>query len=175
MEQQVILEPIAQQQAAVLQNMVELYAHDFSEHVPLDLKPNGRFDVSIGDLWWTAVGHYPFFIRWHGKLVGFALVRRGSRVTAATEVMDVAEFFVIRGARGRGIGTSAAHALFGAFPGAWEMRVRRTNVAAMKFWSRSVEAWTGRPAHGISFSADGVDWNVVRMISADRPGPTAGE
>jgi predicted acetyltransferase len=140
-----------------------LYAHDFSEHVPLDLKPNGRFDVSLGDRWWTAEGHYAFFIRWNEKLVGFALARKGSRVTGATDVMDVAEFFVIRGARGRKVGTSAAHALFKAFPGPWEIRVRRTNGAAMKFWSHVVEVWTAKPASKTFFSADGVDWDVIRI------------
>ena len=158
------LEPIAQEQAPILRNLFELYVHDFSEFVPLDLKAGGRFDVAIGEQWWTRADHFPFFIRWHGKLCGFALVRRGSRLNAgASDPMDVAEFFVIRGARGKGVGSSAAHALFTAFPGRWEIRVRRVNVAALKFWSRAVETWLGSAVESRPFSSDGVDWDVLTI------------
>lgn len=155
------LEPIAKDQSSVLDNLVELYAHDFSEHVPLDLKPDGRFGVSLGDGWWTRDDHFPFFVRWDGKLSGFALVRRGSRITNAADVMDVAEFFVVRGARGRRVGTQAAHALFEAFPGQWEVRVRRTNGLALKFWSRAMQSWLAQPVTRAPFSSEGVEWDVL--------------
>ena len=158
----VVLEPITKEQAAVFQNLAELYAHDFSEHVPLDLKPSGRFDVSLGDRWWTD-GHYPFFIRSDENLCGFALVRRGSKFTGAMDVMDVAEFFVVRGARGKRVGAAVAHALFTAFPGGWEIRVRQSNAAALKFWSRAAEEWVGRPVASAQVSFEGVDWNVLRI------------
>jgi predicted acetyltransferase len=154
------LEPIAKEQEPVLQNLVELYAHDFSEHVPLDLKPTGRFDVSIGDQWWTD-GHFPFFIRCDEKLCGFALVREGSKFTGTMNVMDVAEFFVVRGARRRKVGASAAHQLFAAFPGGWEIRVRPSNAAALGFWSRAIEDWVGHPVVSARVSFEGVDWNLL--------------
>jgi len=192
----VVLEPIGKEQAPVLRNLFELYAYDFSEVVPLELGPNGRFDVSPGEVWWGRDDHFPFFIRWNGKLSGFALVRRGSRVTNAAarteaghrseagghpddrahpgagaasnagEPMDVAEFFVVRGARGNQVGAHAAHALFAAFPGRWEIRVRRSNVSAMKFWSRTLETWLGRPVASEPFIVDGVDWDVLRIDSS---------
>ncbi len=158
----VALEPIAQEQAAVLRNLTQLYAHDFSEHVPLDLDADGRFDVSLGDRWWTE-DHYPFFIRCDERLCGFALVRRGSQLTGATDVMDVAELFVVRGARRRRVGATAARALFDAFPIGWEVRVRQSNAAALAFWSRAVEAWVGRPVASAPVSSGGVDWSVFRM------------
>lgn len=158
----VVLEPIVKEQAPVLQNLMELYAHDFSEHVPLELKPTGRFDVTLGDRWWTE-GHYPFFIRCDEKLCGFALVRRGSKFTGAMDVMDVAEFFVVRGARRRKVGASAARSLFSAFPGAWEIRVRETNAAALAFWSRVAEEWVGQPVANTRVSFEEVAWNVLRI------------
>ena len=63
------LEPIAKDQAPILHNLFQLYAHDFSEYVPLELGGNGRFDVTIGEQWWNRDGHFPFFIRWNGKAV----------------------------------------------------------------------------------------------------------
>lgn len=159
----VVLEPIAQDQAPVLRNLLELYVHDFSEHVPLEIKPNGRFEIPLSDRWWTSDDHFPFFIRWNEKLAGFALARKGSRITNESDVMDVAEFFVLRGVRGKGVGMSAAHALFSAFPGRWEIRVRRTNVAALKFWLRAAEIWIGRSVTSSPVSLEGVDWDVLRM------------
>jgi predicted acetyltransferase len=158
----VVLEPITKEQAGVLQNLAELYAHDFSEHVPLDLKPTGRFEVNLGERWWSD-GHHAFFIRCDEKLCGFVLVQRGSKFTGAPDVMDVAEFFVIRGARRRKIGVTVAHHLFTAFPGAWEIRVRRSNAAALEFWSRAVQEWVGRPIASVSVAFEGVDWALFRV------------
>jgi predicted acetyltransferase len=160
------LEPIQRDRASILQNLFELYVHDFSEQVPLRLQASGRFELSPGEVWWTRDDHFPYFIRWRGDLTGFALVRQGSRATQAVDVMDVAEFFVLRGARRAGVGTRAAHALFGLFPRAWEVRVRRTNAAALSFWTRAVESWTGEPAAMMPMSIEGVEWNVLRFDAA---------
>jgi predicted acetyltransferase len=161
----VTLAPIRPEQGSVLRNLFELYAHDFSEQVPLELEPSGRFEIQVGEVWWTRSDHFPFFIRASEQLLGFALVRRGSRVTDATEVMDVAEFFVLRGARGKHVGTTAAHELFSAFPGLWEIRVRESNRAALSFWSRAAARWLGLPVTPSVFSSDGVSWNVLRLDS----------
>lgn len=165
-ENEVQLEPIERDRASVLQNLFELYVHDFSEHVPLRLQESGRFELSPGEVWWTGDDHFAYFIRVRAELAGFALVRRGSRVGGASDVMDVAEFFVLRGARRSGVGTRAAHAIFRLFPGAWEVRVRRTNSAALSFWSRAIESWTGEPAAAMSLTIEGVEWNVLRFDAA---------
>jgi predicted acetyltransferase len=157
------LQPISRDEAPTLRNLFELYAHDFSETVPLELHENGRFDVPVPDRWWDDAGHFPFFIRESGRLFGFALARRGSRISAATDVMDVAEFFVVRGARGRGVGAAAAHALFAAFPGRWEIRVRHTNTQALRFWARVARARAGRPITSEPFTAENVAWEVFRL------------
>ena len=159
-----VLDPVAQDDAPVLRNLLELYAHDFSEHVPFDLKPSGRFEVKLSDDWWARDDHFPFFLRSDGKLVGFALARRGSRVTGASDVMDLAEFFVVRGARRKKLGGRVAHALFAAFPSAWHIRVRQTNLAAMKFWSRTLGEWAGRTVEPEAFtSAEKIEWYVFRI------------
>jgi predicted acetyltransferase len=164
------LQLITRESASILEHLVELYAHDFSEHVPLSIKPSGRFEIELGDEWWTREDHFPHLIWWHGELVGFALVRRGSHVTGALDVMDVAEFFVLRGARGKGVGRSAAFALFRAFHGAWEVRVRQTNGPAMHFWSRVVADWLGHPMASSPFSSDGVDWELFQFVTVRQAG-----
>lgn len=161
----VTLVPIERWQAQVLVNLLELYVHDFSEHVPVELKPNGRFDLPLDERWWTSAEHFPVFLQHAGALAGFALVRRGSRVTSALDVMDVAEFFVVRGARRRGVGRAAAHALFARFPGPWEIRVRRTAVAARSFWLQVARSWLGHAAELAPFTAQGVEWDVLSLDS----------
>jgi predicted acetyltransferase len=166
----VALAAMTREDAPVLANMFELYAHDFSEYVPLQLKPSGRFEIAIDERWWTGEDHAPFFIHLAGQRCGFALVRRGSQVcTDARETMDVAEFFVLRAARGRRVGTTAAHALFAMFPGAWEVRVRLVNEPANKFWTRVFESWTSGSMTTARHVSQGVEWNVFRLASAPAP------
>jgi len=72
-------------------------------------------------------------------------------VSGDPRVMDMTEFFVVRGARRRGVGRSAACQLFALFPGAWEVRVMKVNERALAFWRASVGSvaafdmgdWTG--------------------------------
>ncbi len=167
---QVVLEPLPKDQASILDNLAQLYAHDFSEHVPLELGPNGRFEVSFGDKWWTTEDHFAFLIRTGKSLAGFALARKGSRVTGAPDVMDVAEFFVARGFRRKSVGTNAAHALFESFPGSWDVRVRKTNAAAKRFWSHAIATFVGRPVPSRDFSIEGVDWDVIPFAPQMRQG-----
>lgn len=165
-ETDVVLETIHRERATVLQNLFELYVHDFSGHVPLQIQASGRFELSPGEVWWTRDDHFPYLIQSQGELAGFALVRRGSRVSHATDVMDVAEFFVLRGARCKGVGTRAAHALFRTFPGPWEVRVRRANPGALQFWLRAAESWTDRPMSASPLAIEGVEWDVLRFDAA---------
>ena len=167
-ESALVLQPIARESASILHNLFELYVYDFSEHMPLQLRDSGRFEITPAEEWWTRDDHFAFLIRWRGTLAGFALARRGSRVTSAPDVMDVAEFFVLRGLRRQGIGSSAAHALFHTFPGAWEIRVRRTNVAALGFWSRAARSGSDQPVTIEPFTLDGVDWDALRFGSSRR-------
>jgi adenosylhomocysteine nucleosidase len=171
-ETDVSLELIHRDRASVLHNLFELYVHDFSEQLPLQIQSSGRFELTPGEVWWTRDDHFPYLILSQGELAGFALVRRGSRVTSASDVMDVAEFFVLRGARGKGLGTRAAHALFRQFPQTWELRVRRTNPGALQFWVRAAESWTEQPVTARPVTIEGVDWDVLRFTaSSRRPAP----
>jgi predicted acetyltransferase len=162
------LVPISADRAPTLKNLLELYAHDFSEYVPLQLRENGRFELVLGDEWWQADDHYPYFVQADGKLSGFALVRRGSRVTSDAKVMDVAEFFVVRGARRQGIGVEVVRELCRVFPGPWEARVRVGNAPAFAFWSRAFSESAGQAPEVADFSKAGVAWQVFRAGAGPR-------
>jgi predicted acetyltransferase len=158
----VALEPIERDRCDVLKALFELYAHDFSEYVPLELKESGRFEVVLGELWWSRDDHHPFFVRVAGRLAGFALVRRGSKITDDPEVMDVAEFFVVRGERRKGVGQQAAVALLERFAGPWEVRVRQANLPALEFWSRVLESAALGGVHSSTYFVGAIEWHVLR-------------
>jgi len=160
---EVVLEPITVGNRPALDNLFELYVYDFSEHMPLRIQRSGRFELTPGDAWGTRGDHFGYLIQGGEELAGFALVRAGSRVTSSPDVMDIAEFFILRGRRRSGLGTRAAHALFAKFDRPWEVRVRRTNAVALQFWSRVAEAWSRQPLAIQPFRADGVDWDVLRF------------
>ncbi|HXQ12977.1 MAG TPA: GNAT family N-acetyltransferase [Caulobacteraceae bacterium] len=125
-----------------LENMFQLYVHDFSEQWwdrPYgELENNGRFgDDQFFDPYWEEQQHIPLLIRLDGNLVGFALLDASSHSGADVD-RDMAEFFVVRKHRRGGVGTAAAHAIFTAYPGRWEAAVARRNTGALPFWRNAV-------------------------------------
>ena len=50
----------------------------------------------------------------------------------------MAEFFVMRKYRRRGIGRQAAADVFARFAGPWQVRQQRSNPAATAFWRRAI-------------------------------------
>jgi predicted acetyltransferase len=128
--------PALLEHAPILANLLELYAHAFSEFHSLDLGPDGRFGYESLPLYWSEPNRHPFLIRGDGKLAGLALVKRGSEISGNQTVWDMSEFFVLRGYRRRGIGMLAAQKVWRRFPGIWEVRVMQSNVLANLFGSR---------------------------------------
>src|SRR5580700_6904839 len=80
----------------ILANLLQLYAHDFSEFHDIELGADGRFDYKHLLLYWRDPGRHPFLVRIDGKLAGFVLVKRGSEISNNPTVWDMAEFFVMR-------------------------------------------------------------------------------
>lgn len=136
------LDPAGATERPVLENLFQLYAYDWSEIGWLDIGVNGRFAEPSLDAYWRDDDRHPFLIRVDGRLAGFALVAARSRLTGAAGVFDMAEFFVMRKYRGRGVGFAAASAAFDRFTGRWEIRQRDENVGATAFWRRVVARYT---------------------------------
>ena len=149
----------------VLANLFELYAHDFSEFVDLKLGPDGRFGCGDLHLFWEEPGRRAFLIKAGGGPAGFVLLRKGSEVSGDPDVWDVAEFFVARGFRRRGVGTEAARQVWARFPGRWEVRVVEPNRKAAAFWRRAVADFLGAEVEPTPFSKDGRSWHVFSFDS----------
>lgn len=157
--------PASADQEPILANLMELYAHDFSEFVDLELGPDGRFSYEPLSLYWKEAGRYPFLIKASGKLAGFSLVQEGSRITGDVQVRDMAEFFIVRGHRRLGIGQKAAHNIWRRFPGKWEIRVREQNQGAKEFWAGAIGAFTGKTIPPTALQKKGGLWQVFSFQS----------
>jgi predicted acetyltransferase len=97
-------------------------------------------------------------ILYHNEPVGFAMVRRRSRgrspaaASAANPAggtgsagefeFSMAEFFIARPWRRRGIGAQAVRLLFDRFNGQWLITEHVNNTGAVKFWRGVVAAYT---------------------------------
>ena len=115
----------------VLWNLLQLYAHEFSEFTDQDVGVDGTYAYEYFDRYWIDPDRHPYLFRHDGRLVGFALVHSG-------EPHDMAEFFVMKKYRRCGLGTDAAHEIFALHPGAWQVRQMTANTRATAFWRRAI-------------------------------------
>lgn len=76
------LAPAALDQESVLADLLELYAHDFSEFHEIELGVDGRFGYKPLPLYWPEPNRRPFLIRVDGKLAGLVLVKKGQNCPA---------------------------------------------------------------------------------------------
>lgn len=159
------LEPALREQSPIFANLLELYAHDFSEFQPLDIGPDGRFGYKALPLYWTESNRHPFLIRFDGKLAGLALVRRGSEISDNQAVWDMAEFFVLRGARRHRVGTLAAQEVWRRFPGLWEIRVMQSNPSAALFWNRAISDFIRGSIQPVLIEKEGRSWQLYSFKS----------
>ncbi len=136
----VTLETAGPERRTTLENLFQLYVHDFSEQwfdtSRGELEEDGRF--SAYDEWesyWTEPDRKALLIRAEGHVAGFALINTFAHSGLATD-FSIAEFFVVRKHRRSGVGRGAALAILGARPGQWDIAVSRRNVGAQHFWRR---------------------------------------
>jgi predicted acetyltransferase len=125
----------------VLANLLQLYQYDFSEIRELDLTPHGTFTYRYLDSYFTESGREAYFVTVDGTLGGFALLRGDADDDGS---WNVAEFFVVRRYRRRGVARQAARLLFARHPGEWTLSFDRNNAPAAALWRTVVaEAATG--------------------------------
>lgn len=134
----VALEQVPSERRCLLDALMQLYLHDFSEHAPLgsphgEVDEDGRFAYPALDAYWREPGLLPFLVRADGCVAGFALVNRWSALERPLD-HAVAEFFTLRKYRLARVGTRAARLLFDRLPGRWEVPVAAYNQGAILFW-----------------------------------------
>ncbi|WP_137939981.1 GNAT family N-acetyltransferase [Chitinivorax sp. B] len=123
----------------IVQNLLQLYLHDFSEIDGDDVGPDGLYDYPWLKEYWDSPNH-AYLIRVEGHYAGFCLVDKLA-VLDDSEIC-ISEFFILRKYRRTGIGREAAKWIFAQHPARWEVAVQKENWAASKFWTSVIEEYT---------------------------------
>lgn len=94
----------------------------------------------------TWVSHkliHAFIFKQDGQAFGFALVKEAPLrgVSQGTDYR-MAEFYVSKSHRRRGLGRQAAMQIFDMFSGVWETAQHPGNENAVNFWFKTVESYT---------------------------------
>jgi predicted acetyltransferase len=150
------LHPATPSDRLTLENLVQLYAYDWSEILPSGVGPDGKFSVMDLGAYWTDPFRHPFLLRVGTELAGFALILSRSRLSNADGIYDMNEFFVMRSHRRKRVGRAAAFAAFERFKGPWEVRQRDENTAATEFWRRTIGEYTQGRYEEVRW--DGLEW-----------------
>lgn len=155
-------------QRVALDNLIQLYIHDFNDFLAPDRKvgvgEDGRFaDILNLDAYWTDAARAVWFIRVGGALAGFALLDRTSHCGRSVD-HNMGEYFVARPFRRAGIGAQAAIDLIAMHAGQWEIAVGARNLPARRFWSRVVAA--ANVAEVEALEGDGAAWTgpITRFV-----------
>jgi predicted acetyltransferase len=129
----------------LIDSLSQFYVYDFSEIEPpgsakLEFDAQGRYaPLPDLNLYWRNEGFHPLLIRVAEWLVGFALINTRSHHGESIE-HNMAEFFVARKYRRRGVATEAVRQILARYPGDWEVAVAERNLAAKTFWPRAIAA-----------------------------------
>jgi predicted acetyltransferase len=164
-------------------NAWPMYVHDISAFDSdfYCLDANGRWLPDIAGDWVASVtradnldaNHAPSgekqpYQRAHvildrGRPVGFACVGLSPfRHMPAEADVILAEFFLIHGSRGVGIGQHVARALVARYPGRWSLSAIHDNTRAIRFWRKTL------PLLGVS---DLRERTIQREVSWDFVAP----
>lgn len=129
----------------LLSRLLQFYLYDLSEQEPdgsdvLDFDRRGSFGRTVPpDDYWLKPDWHALMIRVAQKTAGFAFINTHSHRVAGSVERNMAEFFIARKFRRRGIATEALRQILAMFPGRWEVAVKDTNQAAKVFWPEAIE------------------------------------
>ena len=141
-------------------NLIQLYLYDMTDEGVWPIGADGRYEYGFLERFWQ----HPYLLRVDGELAGFALVIEECPLTGETPCWFMAEFFVLRGYRGRGIGRQAVAELLRRHPGQWHIAVTRSHVRSESFWSRLLDDRPGLAARDLTFEGD--EWRLRSFVVA---------
>lgn len=126
------------EESAIVKRLLQLYLHDYTSCLPLPIGDDGLFAYEWQDQYWSSPSRHPYLVRFEGRLAGFVLVREREEGEAGDWRWQIAEFFILRALRGKGIGTMAALEVIQSRPGLWEISYDTANDPAPRFWASIV-------------------------------------
>ena len=124
----------------IIQNLARFYIYDLSEFQERKCPDNGLFEDEDYIRYWTQPGHFAYLVKCQGELAGFVFIAKGG--SSADIEYHIAEFFIVRKFRGKGVAKVVARDMFERFPGKWEVMAIARNTPAIKFWEKTIHEYT---------------------------------
>ncbi len=125
----------------VIKNLMQFYMYDFSEFVEVDVEADGLFAAYKNlDDYWNDENRFSYIIQKDEIYIGFVLIRYIEE--QQRNHFSIAEFFVMKKYRRRGIGKSIATQIFNSHTGKWEVFQKESNKPAQLFWNKIINDYT---------------------------------
>jgi predicted acetyltransferase len=136
----------------VLHHLWQLYRHNLSEFRGMLPEADGRFSVRGLHAALDNPDEAVYLFLLDERPAGFAFVKG-----LLGDERSMAEFFVVRAARRRHVGSAVAMDVMARFPGRWRFAFQEENPAAAHFWRRMAE------------EIGGGDWSEERLPVPGKP------
>lgn len=128
----------------IIQNMARFYVYDMSEYMGDDddwrIPEDGLYECFDLKKYWEQQETYPFIIRHNVEIAGFVIIdKKGSDDKVD---YNMAQFFILRKFKNKGVGRQVAYECFNRFKGLWEVRILPQNLGGYQFWKKVITAYT---------------------------------
>ena len=128
------------EEQSIIQNLARFYIYDLSEFQARKCPDDGLFEDEDYSRYWTTPGHFAYLVKCQNELAGFAFVEEGG---SSTDIdYNIAEFFIVRKFRGKGVARFVAREIFQRFHGNWEVMAIARNATAIAFWKKTIDEYT---------------------------------
>ncbi len=125
----------------VMQNLASYYAYDMSEYMGWAQEKDGTHSVGMDYIkYFNDENIFPFIIKYQDELAGFVIIDKN--VSDPSNDFNIAQFFILRKFKGKGLGRSVAGQCFDKFRGKWEVFVMPKNDGAYQFWRKAIKSYT---------------------------------
>lgn len=138
------LHPVSFKEYPIIQNMGRFYVYDMSEYMGREdgweIPEDGLYECTDFKKYWEVENTFPFLIRYKNQIAGFVIIdKKGSD----SEVdFNMAQFFILRAFKGKGVGRYVAEQCFNKFRGTWEVMTIPGNEGAYRFWLATIKNYT---------------------------------
>ena len=143
------LVPVREQHYEVMQNLSRLYTYDLSDIAAClngyQCDAKGQYSDCVDEyLEDSNFDCYLFKVK--DEWAGFAIIKKKIQLEGSdieSPVSEMAEFFLARKFRRKGVATDTVFRIFDSYPGKWEVDVWPENRAACSFWNSAISKYRG--------------------------------
>jgi [ribosomal protein S5]-alanine N-acetyltransferase len=143
-ENELKLVPASIAEHPIMQNLGRFYVYDMSEYMGgesgWEMPEDGLYECIDFKKYWEIPGAFPFFVRYKNELAGFVIV--DNKASDEQVEFNMAQFFIIRKFKAKGLGKAVATQCFDQFKGNWEVMVMPQNQGAYEFWKSVISEYT---------------------------------